>query len=125
MFAILVHYLSDELFQVFANSVPALSEEHYAAIADLKAAESAAIEANFNEASAAAAGSFTGGEGVILAKNFAPGIQGSILNSYLKSVEVIMGVMLLRFVVYLILIIYILISLSGAGRLPRCRALHP
>ena len=68
-----------ELFQVFANSVPALSEEHYAAIADLKAAESAAIEANFNEASAAAsAGSFSGGEGVILAKNFAPGIQESI-----------------------------------------------
>ena len=71
------------MFQVFANSVPALSEEHYAAVADLKAAESAAIEANFNEASAAAsaapaAGSFSGGEGVILAKNFAPGIQESI-----------------------------------------------
>ena len=82
---------------MYANSVPALSEEHYAAIADLKAAESAAIEANFNEASAAAAsaaGSFSGGEGVILAKNFAPGIQGSILNSYPKSVEVIMGVIL-------------------------------
>ena len=73
-------YLCYKLFKVYANSVPALSEEHYAAIADLKAAESAAIEANFNEASAAAsaAGSFSGGEGVILAKNFAPGIQGSI-----------------------------------------------
>lgn len=41
--------------EVAANSVPALSEEHYAAIADLDAASSAAVEANFKAATAAAA----------------------------------------------------------------------
>ena len=69
------------LSQVAANTVPALSEEHRAAIAANREAHAAAVAANFDAASAAAAAGddydyeYSGAAIVGAKSNFAPGIQ--------------------------------------------------